>query len=61
MPIYEYRCQQCGTEFELLRSISGSDRDLVCPECGASEPSRKLSLFASSGGNASACSSSGST
>ena len=61
MPIYEYRCQQCGAEFELLRSISASDEDLVCPECGVSEPSRKLSLFASSGGSSSACSSSGST
>ena len=61
MPIYEYRCQQCGADFELLRSISASDEDLACPECGAPEPSRKLSIFASSEGSSSCGSSSGGT
>ena len=33
MPIYGYRCSQCGHELEVLQSMS--DQPLrVCPECG---------------------------
>lgn len=33
MPIYGYRCNQCGHELEVLQSMS--DQPLrVCPECG---------------------------
>mgnify|MGYP003579378970 CR=1 FL=1 len=33
MPIYEYRCTECGTEKEILQRIS--DAPLVdCPQCG---------------------------
>jgi len=61
MPIYEYRCEQCEADFEVLRSIGASDEDLECPACGAPEPARKLSLFAASGGKSSDCSSGGAT
>lgn len=33
MPIYGYRCQQCGHEFEVMQSMS-EPRLTVCPECG---------------------------
>jgi len=33
MPIYEYRCQSCGKEFELFRSASGSGEP-ACKFCG---------------------------
>ena len=46
MPIYEYACPECGTEFELLRPLSDSDKSAPCPECKA-EAGRKLSKFAS--------------
>ena len=45
MPIYEYLCDKCGASFELLRSMSLSDSDASCPECGASAK-KKLSVFA---------------
>ena len=33
MPIYEYRCKGCKTEFELLQKIT--DEPLAtCPKCG---------------------------
>ena len=41
MPIYEYSCKGCGTEFELL--IRGSTRP-SCPECDGEELERRLSL-----------------
>ncbi len=39
MPIYEYRCQNCGKEFELFRAASASD-DPACKFCGGT--TRKL-------------------
>lgn len=61
MPIYEYRCQQCGADFELLRSVTASDEDLACPVCGTPDPSRKLSVFAASGAKSAECNTSGGT
>jgi putative FmdB family regulatory protein len=49
MPIYEYRCQECGKKFEKLRRFSQSDDDILCPECGAEEIERILSAFATGG------------
>ena len=47
MPIYEYRCQDCETEFEAL--VRG-DRAVACPYCGSSSLAKLLSVpFVSSG------------
>ena len=55
MPLYEYRCRQCGKSFELLRKMQDADGELGCPECQSEDVERLLSTFASTG-----CSSSGS-
>lgn len=41
MPIYEYRCDDCGHDFELL--VLGS-RTPACPTCESEALTRKLSL-----------------
>ena len=41
MPIYEYSCQSCGHEFELL--VRG-DTTPTCPECQGQELDRLISL-----------------
>ncbi len=33
MPVYDYRCMQCGHRFDMLRSVSARD-DVKCPKCG---------------------------
>ncbi len=33
MPLYEYRCKNCGHEFEIQQSMS-EDSLTVCPNCG---------------------------
>ena len=43
MPIYEYTCDDCRTEFELL--IRGQEKP-VCPSCGRSRLTRSLSVTA---------------
>jgi len=67
MPIYEYVCEQCGNEFELL--VFKSDEP-QCPQCGAKNPKKKMSSFgfsvgykftSSSDGKGSSCASCGSS
>ena len=33
MPIYEYRCDDCGTSFEVLQKMS-DDPLVACEQCG---------------------------
>ncbi|HXE57909.1 MAG TPA: zinc ribbon domain-containing protein [Gemmatimonadales bacterium] len=47
MPIYEYRCRDCGADFDLLVR---SDTALACPRCGGASLERKMSLTARPGG-----------
>jgi putative FmdB family regulatory protein len=44
MPIYEYACQTCRREFELLVRNGGPAPE--CPECHGHALDRKLSAFA---------------
>jgi len=46
MPIYEYRCRRCGTEFERLLPMERAAEGGPCPQCGSEEVERRLSLFA---------------
>lgn len=47
MPIYEFRCDDCGREFEALVRSDGVAR---CPGCQGAQLSKKLSVFATAGG-----------
>ena len=33
MPLYEYRCTQCGHRFEKIQSFS-AEAEVECPKCG---------------------------
>lgn len=50
MPLYEYRCVQCGQVFEKLVRSPLVEQELACPCCGASEIKRLVSLCGVSGG-----------
>ncbi len=65
MPIYEYRCEKCGSKFEVFVRSSDSEEELRCEHCGHTGVKRVFSAFATSGetssvgGGASSCGSSG--
>ena len=42
MPIFEYKCNQCGIDFEMLVNPSTLP---VCKSCGSENIEKKLSLF----------------
>jgi len=60
MPIYEYKCNKCGEDFEML--VFGN-KPVVCPKCTAEDITKKISSFGMSGvekpfaGSSSGCSS----
>ena len=52
MPIFEYRCSDCGERFETL-VFSSSENEVECPKCHSTQTEKQMSMFASSGGNGS--------
>jgi putative FmdB family regulatory protein len=49
MPIFEYTCKKCGTEFEEL--VRSGEEKVECPVCQSSKIEKRLSSFASCGSN----------
>lgn len=45
MPIYEYRCSDCGHELEALQKLS-DPKLTTCPQCGAEALSKLVSASA---------------
>jgi putative FmdB family regulatory protein len=45
MPIYEYRCEQCGAQFEELTSPADAAQ-VRCRQCSGRRVTRLLSAFA---------------
>ncbi|MFH1529267.1 MAG: zinc ribbon domain-containing protein [Pseudomonadota bacterium] len=59
MPMYDFRCPDCGHEFEEL--VFGARLPSLCPSCGGDGIERKVSIFAARvGGSGAAPVSSGS-
>ena len=55
MPIYEFHCEQCAKDSEILVR-SSNWQGAKCPHCGSTKLAKKLSVFASAtaGGGAEA-------
>jgi len=49
MPIYEYRCRSCNTEFEEFIRSPRDEEGLTCPQCGSDEVKKGFSLFGTRG------------
>ena len=45
MPIYEYQCQSCGNEIEIIQKISDA-RITECSACGKPDMKKKVSAAA---------------
>ena len=44
MPIYDYKCRQCGSISERLVSYAGAASDYACPSCGSTNLEKQLSV-----------------
>ena len=43
MPIYEFICSECSTEFDKLTSFDWKSAGITCPNCGSSKLDRLVS------------------
>jgi putative FmdB family regulatory protein len=46
LPIYEYRCGGCRSQFSLLVGVVAGTGDPQCPKCGGAELQKLISRFA---------------
>jgi putative FmdB family regulatory protein len=46
MPIFEYKCAECGTRFEKLVRRESDEASMECPQCGTAKVDKELSTFA---------------
>jgi putative FmdB family regulatory protein len=44
MPIYEYKCQECGKEFSTLVMKQQEEESLACTECGGKNLRKLISV-----------------
>jgi putative FmdB family regulatory protein len=51
MPIYEYKCKDCGHGFALLQSILASRGGAKCPNCCGERTKRVISRFSATRGS----------
>ncbi len=47
MPLYEFKCGECGEVFEVLLKMSERDTSPRCPSCGCGTTERLVSVCAS--------------
>jgi len=59
MPLYEYKCKDCGQEFESYRRLSDAGKEEPCPACGAGAERMGISLFRAKGSSSAGGSSCG--
>lgn len=48
MPIFEFKCGECGAGFELI-ALAGHETATVCPRCGSEKLEKLFSTFATPG------------
>lgn len=47
MPIYEYKCDDCGKQFSLLQQIGANEKNTKCADCGSRKVHKLISSFSS--------------
>lgn len=45
MPVYSYKCKDCGEEFDLLVGVGQGSEELKCRKCGSKNLDRMLTSF----------------
>lgn len=52
MPLFEYKCRECGTTFEKI--VPSSTTEVACKKCASAKVEKLLSVFAVGGASRSA-------
>jgi putative FmdB family regulatory protein len=54
MPVYDYRCTQCGTMYDIYHKVREVKEDVICPSCASREHTKLISVPGPSVANSSA-------
>lgn len=46
MPVFEYRCSECNSKYEILHLTKEKEEDIICPHCGSKSYKKLLSKIA---------------
>jgi putative FmdB family regulatory protein len=47
MPLYEYKCSNCATKFEVLHRSATQTNEVTCPSCKSVQIKKLFSSFSS--------------
>ena len=47
MPVYEYVCEACDHQYELMQALNAKADETTCPKCNTTKSKRVMSSFAS--------------
>ncbi len=48
MPVYEYRCSDCNSKFDVFHKSMNSDEEIKCPKCDSTNNKKVFSAFSAS-------------
>ncbi len=48
MPIFEYKCTDCNTKYEVLHKSTSNLSEVTCPSCNSKNSKKLLSSFSAS-------------
>lgn len=43
MPVYDYRCNDCGTLYDVYHKLKEVTEDVLCPHCGSAKHKKLIS------------------
>lgn len=44
MPVFDYRCNDCGTTYDVYHKVKEISEDVVCPHCGSAQHKKLMSV-----------------
>ncbi len=47
MPVFEYRCADCGAKYDVLHKSTNNIEDVTCPKCNSTNNKKLFSTFSS--------------
>jgi putative FmdB family regulatory protein len=45
MPLFEYKCEDCDTKYEVLHKSSKTQDEVFCPNCKSKNSKKLISVF----------------
>lgn len=46
MPVFEYKCKDCGSKYDMFHKSSLNQEEVTCPKCGSTKNKKLFSAFA---------------